>query len=184
MTPLKLPAFFQGCLVIGIESREHLGFRSSSYNDHVVLARVSPLVDAESHVFPRWLIYHEVAPSPALGQERRLQKLDRRHWVPRLLAGNLFPSLDGAVHVDDCLKDVFLLAPCIENRPSLRSALQSLPPESWPRSREILLMWRQSPTLFRMRGESWTESSRKIGGAARRQQTVCSAVFLEVKTTN
>src|SRR5258708_37787682 len=110
---LRLPAFFQGCLVIGIESGEHLGFRSSSYDDHVVLASVPSLVDvdAESRVFPRWLVNHEVTPSPSFGQAHRLQKLDGNHAVLRLLTSDLFPSLDRAVHIDGLLNNVFFLAP-------------------------------------------------------------------------
>src|SRR5258708_17574923 len=102
---LRLPAFFQGCLVIGIESGEHLGFRSSSYDDHVVLASVPSLVDvdAESRVFPRWLVNHEVTPSPAFGQERRLQKLYWNHWVLRFGTSDLFPSLDPPLHIADRL---------------------------------------------------------------------------------
>lgn len=114
MAPLKLPAFLQRRLKIRIQSREHLGFRPRPHHNHVLRARV-PLfvnVDAEPNFLPRWLINHEITPSRALRQKHRLQQLDRKDWVFRLLAGDFFPSLDGAVHIDDRLKDVFLLPPC------------------------------------------------------------------------
>ena len=116
MAPLKLPAFLQRCLKIRIQSREHLGFRPRPHHNHVLRARI-PLfvnVDAEPNFLPRWLINHEITPSRALRQKHRLQQLDRRDCFFRLLAGDFFPSLDGAVHIDDRLKDVSFLPPCSE----------------------------------------------------------------------